>query len=51
MEGWEKDHIKKNLADLIRLTKINKGIEADLLAEDIIDDSDIKELVIKYFVV
>ncbi len=45
MEDWQKTHITKNLPELIYVTKFDWAVKAELLAENIIHQADVKKVV------
>ncbi len=49
MEDWQITHINKNLSELISATKFDWAVKAELLAENIIHQADIKKLVNKIY--
>ncbi len=47
MEDWQKSHITQNLPNLIRSTRFNVLVKAELLAQNILDEIDVDDLVTK----
>lgn len=47
MENWQIKYVKENLPELVRATKFNVVVKAELVASNILTRTDVEDLVIK----
>lgn len=48
MEDWQRDHITKNLSQLVSLTDFNDTVKVALLSKDILTDAEV-DLLVSFF--